>query len=254
MNERSIDQLRKVVAETPRAVFHPMAFFVARCGVLTLVFDGFSSALLDLKRRIEEVLPGLEPEREGSTWPKVTLAVLRDDESLSVRDIVRLRDIADEWNDVLLERGDILGIDRLVAVEYACRSLEQRKRTIQLPFGQAHAPDETSEQHAAYVRSVVSQFSRTRMDRYAAELEKEGHRETHYRSPSTGWSLIAEVAPDRLPLANKLLEEVERLVPGKYLHLAPESRHITIRSLDTGSETRDRVSRDATSLSESVSD
>ncbi len=231
MDERSLNILRKAAAGCPTVLFRPTAFFVARCGVLTVVFDGFSDPILDLKNEIEDLFPDLEDEHDGSKWPKVTLAVLKDDENLKPRDIVRLRDIADEWNELLRMRGDVLDVHALAAVNYGCRSLELRIQTHPLPLGSSGLEATATEEHAAYVEDIVAQFSRERMDRYAAELEKDGHRESHYRSPVEGWSLIADIAPDRLPLANSVLEAVERAVPGKYCVLEPSSRHISIRSL-----------------------
>ncbi len=244
MKERHLDDLRKLVAAKPQVFFRPMAFFVARCGVLTLVFDGFSNAILELKRGVEKVIPNLEPEHEGSTWPKVTLGMLRDPEVLSARDIVRLRDIADEWNDTLRSEGEIIAVQSLSAVEYGCRSLERRYQTVDLPLKVDELAAKPSQGHAEYVQSIVSQFSREQMDRYAAELEKRGHRETHYRSPARGWSLVADIAPDRLPLADAVIDEVDRLVPGKYCRIDPASRHVTIRSLDRMRTTRGRVKID----------
>lgn len=249
MNERSLDDLRKIVATKPQVFFRPMAFFVARCGVLTLVFEGFSSAIFELKRSIERLIPNLEPEHEGSKWPKVTLGMLKDREVLSARDIVRLRDIADDWNDTLRQDGEVIDVRNLSAVEYGCRSLEKRFRTIDLPLKVDEHAGHPPQHHAEYVQSVVSQFSRAQMDRYAAELEKRGHRETHYRSPARGWSLVADIAADRLPLANALIDEVERLVPGKYCRIDPGSRHITIRSLDVMRTKRGRAEIDASPVS-----
>ncbi|MBT8402103.1 MAG: hypothetical protein KJO98_16625 [Rhodothermia bacterium] len=249
MNEHHLDELRKIAASTPQVFFRPMAFFVARCGVLTLVFDGFSSAILELKRGVEKLIPNLEPEHEGSTWPKVTLGMLRDHETLSARDIVRLRDIADDWNDTLRNEGEIIALQHLSAVEYGCRSLEKRYQTIELPLKVDELAEKPPQYHAEFVQSIVSQFSREKMDRYAAELEKRGHRETHYRSPARGWSLVADIARDRLPLANAVIDEVERLVPGKYCRIDPDSRHITIRSLDVMRTKRGRAEIDAAPVS-----
>ena len=254
MTEPSIEVLKKMVAAKPRAFFRPMSFFVARSGVLTLVFDGFSQAILDLKRRIEETFPHLEPEHEGSKWPKVTLGVLRDDEALARGDIVRLRDIADRWNDVLRQEGDVLDVNRLVAVEYACRSLERRRRTVGLPLNSESDLPDPPEDHAAYVQSIVSQFSREQMGRYSVEVEKQGHRESHYRSPARGWSLVADVDLDRLPLADRVMDEVERLVPDKYCRLSPESRHITIRSLNRVRTRRGRADIDVASSRDPLAD
>lgn len=231
MDERSLRLLRKAAARCPAVLFRPRAFFVARCGVLTVVFDGFSGPILDLKNEIEGLFPDLEEEHEGSTWAKVTLAVLKDDRNLKPRDIVRLRDLADEWNEVLRSRGDLLDVHELAAVNYGCRSLELRIETHRLPLRSSEREATAEEEHAAYVADIVAQFSRERMDRYAAELEKDGHRESHYRLPAEGWSLVVDIAPDRMPLSNSLLEEVERAVPGKYCVLEPASRHITVRSL-----------------------
>ncbi len=249
MNERYLNDLRKIVATKPQVFFRPMAFFVARCGVLTLVFEGFSSAIFELKLRVEKLIPNLEPEHEGSKWPKVTLGMLRDREALSARDIVRLRDIADEWNDTLRQEGEIIAVRSLSAVEYGCRSLERRYRTVDLPLKVDERADNPPQYHTEYVQSIVSQFSREQMDRYAAELEKRGHRETHYRSPARGWSLVADIAADRLPLANALIDEVERLVPGKYCRIDPGSRHITIRSLDVMRTKRGRAEIEAAPVS-----
>lgn len=232
MKNDSLKKLTEIAATYPPAEFRPMAFFAARCGVLTVVFDGFSESVLQMKRDIERELPHLEGEHEGSRWPKVTLAVLKDGERLRLRDIVRLRDLADDWNEVLHRQGQLLWFDRLTAVEFGCRSTERRFQSVELPLSAESSEKKPSPTSVEFVATVVDQFSRERMDEYARELEKDGHRESHYRNPVRGWSLIADLPAGSLPLAERLLDEVEKSVPGKYCRFHVDSRHITIRSLD----------------------
>ena len=95
------------------------------------------------------------------------------------------------------------------------------------------APGEgTPPHHARFVRSVLGQFSQDRLTEYTAAINREGNRESHYREPATGWSLVADVDPTQLPVAAPILEDVAGAVPGKYAVFEPSSWHVTIRSLD----------------------
>ena len=235
MTESSITRLREVAAGCPPIQFRPTGLFVAHCGVLTLVFDGFASCVLELKDEIDRTFSDLEEEHEGSMWPKVSLAVLRDGETLSEQDVHRLRDVADRWEESI-SGLPIVEIDRLMAVEYGCRSLEVRQRSEEMIL-LGDTPAETSPpHHIRFVRSVLAQFSRERLSEYTVSIDREGHRESHYRNGATGWSLVADVRPEQLPLAASILEDVERVVPGKYAAFDPRSWHVTIRSLDRASD------------------
>ena len=117
MTESSITRLREIAAGCPPIQFRTTGLFVAHCGVLTLVFDGFASCVLDLKDEIDQTFSDLEEEHEGSMWPKVSLAVLRDGQTLSEQDVHRLRDVADRWEESILSEVPMVEIDRLLAVE-----------------------------------------------------------------------------------------------------------------------------------------
>ena len=232
MTEKSLEKLKRMVAEYPAAQFRPAEVFVARCGVLTIVFDGFGRSILDLKREIEFTFPGLEPEHDGSKWPKVSLAILQDGVRLDRADIARIRDIADSFSKELRSHDDAINVGALSAVEYGCRSLEERIRSVDLPFSDDEDRQGPSEDHAAFVRSILAQFSRHKLNQYAGEVNMHEHRENHYRSPARGWSLVADVPADQLWLAERLTNEVLQAVPDRYRRLDPASLHITIRTLD----------------------
>ncbi len=232
MTRESLDELRSLAAGCPATRFRANGLFVAYCGVLTIVFEGFDDCILTMKDEIDRAFPDLEEEHEGSMWPKVTLAVLRDSERLTEAEVSRLRDVAEEWHGVICSDADPVTADELLAVEYGCRSLEVRQRVEHLPLQSRAGESPLPPHHARFVRSVVGQFSRDRLREYHAAIDREGHRETHYREPATGWSLVADVAAEQMPVAHDVLEAVEKAVPGKYARLRPESWHITVRSLD----------------------
>jgi hypothetical protein len=238
MTESSITRLREIAAGCPPIEFRPTGLFVAHCGVLTLVFDGFAACVLALKDEIDRSFTDLEVEHEGSMWPKVSLAVLRDAQRLSEEDVRRLRDVADRWHEPIRTEAPDVRIDRLLAVDYGCRSLEVRRRSEELPLLGDTLPEEAPPHHVRFVRSVLSQFSRERLAEYTVSIDREGNRESHYREPATGWSLVADVKPAQLPLAGAILEDVEREVPGKYATFEPSSWHVTIRSLDRAPQAR----------------
>ena len=54
---------------------------------------GFPPALMELKRGIDIVCPGLKPENPGSRWPKTSLAALTDRARLTPEQLQRLNAI-----------------------------------------------------------------------------------------------------------------------------------------------------------------
>jgi hypothetical protein len=236
MTDDSISTLRTMVADCPPIRLKPAGLFVAHCGVLTIVFEGFDTCILAMKDRVHRAFPSLEEEHEGSLWPKVTLAVLKDWKRLTEAEVGRLRTVADEWKEAICSPENEIEINELLAVEYGCRNLEVRRRTEVLPLQGGPADPTPPPHHARYVRSVLGQFTRDRIQEYTALIDREGNRETHYRESAHGWSLVADVAEEQLRFAPQILESVDSVTPGKYCPFAPASWHVTVRSLDHATE------------------
>ena len=68
---------------TPTSYISPYAFFVSWNGVLTLAFNGFAPAIINLKSRLIDAHPALPPEASGSKWPKTSIGCLKDGVTLT---------------------------------------------------------------------------------------------------------------------------------------------------------------------------
>ena len=123
------DRVAEAVREVCRFVrptrLRPEAFFVARSGVLTLAFSGYTEALIRFKAELEGAIPGISAENPGSRWPKTTLGALRDGETLDEEDVVRLREATSEGTTCLYRRGEPIPVGVLSLVELRDRAMER---------------------------------------------------------------------------------------------------------------------------------
>jgi hypothetical protein len=91
--ENQSSDLVKILESTSTSYVEPYAFFISWQGVLTLAFDGFPPAILDMKQRIAAQHPALPPESSGSKWPKSSLGCLRDGVTLTLEQFETLNEL-----------------------------------------------------------------------------------------------------------------------------------------------------------------
>ena len=72
---------------------HTDSLFVAWNGVVALVYSGFPPAMVTAKQQLG-TLPGMQPEKFGSKWPKTTLCAEQDGVApLSLAELQTLREL-----------------------------------------------------------------------------------------------------------------------------------------------------------------
>ncbi len=83
-HEQQQQPIGSLISSTPAPQLIPLQPFVAWCGVLTLVYSGWPTSIVSLKKSIQSRFGGtLQPENSGSMFPKSTLGCLRDGVTLS---------------------------------------------------------------------------------------------------------------------------------------------------------------------------
>lgn len=223
--------IEDVIRARKRTLLRPAAFFMAWSGVPTLAYEGFSRTLLGIKEEIDRELSGLSPEHPGSRWPKTTLGALYDDAHLTWEDVRKIREICDT---VLPDPSKPLHIERLSVVVYQWRSMERRISVQHIPLarrGPGEDGDAPPPDHLEQVKAVLDQFSWSNLPSYWPNLLRREKRESHYRSPHTGASLVFDLE-SRLPRAvDRFINAVEKALPGRFAWFSQESLHITIRAL-----------------------
>ncbi len=227
------DLLSGIVANKRRTWAKPREFFISWSGVPTLAYHGFSPVLLDIRREIEEAIPGLRPENPGSRWPKTTLGALRDGRVLSMEEARALRSICDGLM-LAVESEEALEISQLSYIVGRQRTLEDREsnRTIRLLASDGTpADDQPPEYHVKMVDGILDEFSCERLEEYLPKLQQDGNRESHYRDDYTVSTLALEIGADQLDCIARFIDEVDRRLPGAYCWFAKESRHLTVRAL-----------------------
>jgi hypothetical protein len=231
----NVDRLTSTIAGCPETVIRPKAFFVSWHGVMTLVYEGFSKSILDVKTELESLYPFIPKENEGSKWSKTTLGALKQGCTLTLKELEILRNLCTEHDDSLAGPEDFcLIIDSLNYVDYECRSLERISNCNIVHLKHQTPPEyDLPHWHKTVVDSVLSQFSRENMATYLEKVQKDGHREPHYRSYKRGSSLIF-----KLPSESRIFHQIEKIIadvdaslPDRYIWFLPGSHHVTIRAL-----------------------
>ena len=228
----ALDRIRHEVARRPHSRLDARRFFPARDGVLTLVYAGFPSPLVEIKNLLEEMLPGLGPEDEGSKWPKTTLAAVRDGTTLDPDRVARLLQLCAEANEQLEKtpvRVPVLSID---VVRYMCRSLERDKTPVRLEFDAIMSDNSVPSTHLEAVEGVLEQADEPHVRSYAPQVGGSGHRCSHYRERSTGWSLVVSSPVGELEPVRLFRSRVENALPDVFSWFASNSLHVTVRSLN----------------------
>ncbi|KAG1677218.1 hypothetical protein FOA52_013416 [Chlamydomonas sp. UWO 241] len=228
----------------------PGRFFVSWSGVLTLAYTGFSPALEGLKARMQDGETVLPRENPGSKWPKTSLGCLRDGARLTPQQLSVLSDICRELSEAALGESmqETVFVDRLSIVLYGCRCLEHNRRLSMRTVAMAPAasPAECaarpSEEERGRVAGVMSEMS---SPDYWFHASKDGSRESHYRGPALGLTLVHDIScfwdaqggpGEGLGSAfwdavRAFRARVDAELPGMYTWFDESSLHITVRAL-----------------------
>lgn len=229
----SLSIVEDIVRSKPQTSVKPREFFLAYQGVPTLAYEGFSVTLLEIKREIQNAIPGLRTENRGSLWPKTTLGALRDDATLSWEQAFTLKEICTLMNANVRTQDVTFDIPCLSIVLFQCRSLEKRLVTcpIYLQGKKARLHDSPPRYHTVYVENVMAQFSEQRLVDYLEHLQSSGNRESDYRRPWIEATLIYDLPEEQPTYIEEFIKEVDKQLPDLYRWFEPSSRHMTVRAL-----------------------
>lgn len=229
-----LDVLDAIVRSEPPTAMKPRAFFVAWSGVLVLAFEGFSATLLRIKAELGAQLPDLPPENPGSRWPKVTLAALHDGRTLSAEEIRALVAVCYRWNEVLQRDAEVLQIDALTALAFGNRSTEVHQFSHRIPLLGTPSPmrdDTPPAGHREQVARILAPIRPTMLDTYLADIQRPGHRVSHYRKPYRDTTLIVDLAQRDIAYIRAFKADVQACLPNAYIWFPESSQHITVRRL-----------------------
>jgi hypothetical protein len=218
----------------PSTSLKPKEFFISWSGVPTLAYEGFSATLLSLKKKIDEQIPEIGKENPGSLWPKTTIGALHDGVKLSWDDVLTLREICDELNEQIKSENFVLEIAKLYLVIFLCRSLEKRLITEPINLQKkksSNMDDCPPSNHLAQVASVLNQFAKSNLKEYLPKLQKDGNRESHYRTSHIESTLVFDLQDQQPKYIATFIDKVDKKLPSFYCWFRRESRHVTVRSL-----------------------
>lgn len=229
---------------TSSCLLHPhreCALFVAWNGVIVLVYEGFPSSLLEVKKFIEGSSADLKVENFGSKWPKTTLGALQDDANdFKMEDLKELRDICFKFSAAIASLKVMIPVQTLSLVEYKCRSLEKisNRNSVALEHVTGAADDHhstVSPEQLAIADGVVGEWRD--LSSYLPKVNAPGSRIGSYRSESlngaTCVAFLDTAIPDALKQQlNEFKATVNRKFPGRYQWMEDKSLHCTLRSLD----------------------
>ena len=218
-------RIREIIQQHGYAFsLHPYKLMVSWQGVLVLAFRGFSEKARELKGALNES-ELLVRENPGSTWPKCTLGCLRDGKRLTPENLARLTEVCERYNRSVFG-GDVqdfhasfsenpqamlpalmsFRVKSLHLTTYECRSHELVLAEEEFPlkdFVADSLSDEASARAESLRQESIDPEEKANVDRIYSETldrkkywffaSKDGHRETHYREPKIGMSLVAWV-------------------------------------------------------------
>lgn len=247
----------------------PLAFFVSWQGVLTLAYEGFPPALIDLKRRIGAAHTALPSESRGSLWPKTSVGCLRDGVTLSEAQFTALNALCKELSARVLGGGaDGAGgdsprprivVDSATVAIYACRSQERLVFSHTVAFEGGNDAGGTGAAAPEERRRVEAIVAEADAADYYPKVARGGNRETHYCGPAVGSTLVHQLPMVRGSLAqpgggshagvrrrglaevrdrqrllgaiDEFRRGVEAALPGAYRWFDDASLHVTLRAL-----------------------
>jgi hypothetical protein len=232
--------IEEIVSSKPTTVVYPREFFVSWNGVPTLVYQGFSPTLVEIKNEIheknkkDEKVLGLKKENSGSMWPKTTLGAIQDDKCLDRKDLDTLRKICDKMNKKI-DKTIGIEIDELCVVLFNCRSLEKRLITYSIILDKNQERDKAhpNQTEIDEVEKVIKPFLSENLDEYWNKVKVYGNRESYYRKPHIEATLIFDLPhPNIQPsYIKEFIDEVNNSLPDIFCWFLPESRHMTVRAL-----------------------
>ena len=243
------DQLPGLVSKSSACAceLSPCNFFIAWNGVLALVYSGFPPSLAALKATLSGSADcALTPENFGSKWPKTTLGALADNApSLTLSEFEALKALCERHSEHLSSVPFVA--QQLSVVTYRARGLEAEfgpsKVAVPLPSASHAGVDRAPpvEEQTAVVRSVLAEWDTPAA--YLARVNQPGSRIGSYRQASpAGSTLVSFLANGGehdsargdhalLALIRAFRDDVDTLLPGRYVWLTEESLHMTVRAL-----------------------
>lgn len=244
--------LRRAAAAATATQLEPRSFFVAWSGVLVLAYDGFTPPLASIKRALNESELPLCRESFGSKWPKTTLGAVADDAPpLTAAQLAALKALCLRHSQNFT--GCAVPVRTASLVSYDWRGLEQltARDDCVMMDAPAATPEPPTDEERSRVSGVLAEWCD--VDAYLAPANQPGSRTSTYRHASpTGRTIVCFLDPAAAPspaappaavpaalpttaLLGKVAmfqAEVDALLPGRYVWLAPASLHVTLRAAD----------------------
>jgi len=224
----SVEEIASLIHRLPPVRFIPAAYFLADCGVITLVWTGFPTPVIDLQEKLGIQFPFLPPETRGSTWSKTTLAFRASSEPLSLDEVVNLGDILDHASEMLLSEVRCLAVEEFSLIVYGDRALQHRFSKANLPVNQEDSPQfEISPASAAYVTTLLNASTEERL----SGTTRTAHDLKYYTRPCHESTLAVDVDTWSHPSLDFLRSRIDDQMPDRYHWIPTEARHITVRNL-----------------------
>ena len=243
--------LRRMAGAATATQLEPRSFFVAWSGVLVLAYDGFTPPLASIKRALNESALPLCRESFGSKWPKTTLGAVADDAPpLTAAQLAALKALCLRHSQAFT--GCAVPVRAASLVSYDWRGLEQLTARDDCVMDAAAAtPEPPTDEERSRVSGVLAEWDD--VDAYLAPANQPGSRASTYRHASpVGRTIVCfldaaaapspaappaavPAAPPTTALLSKVATfqaEVDALLPGRYVWLAPASLHVTLRAAD----------------------
>ncbi|DBA70060.1 TPA: hypothetical protein ACH3X2_012307 [Trebouxia sp. C0005] len=208
-------------------------------------YRGFSPALAGLKQELNSKHPELPRENPGSKWPKSSLGALRDNQRLTPEHLSVLLKLCRSFDESLQNEVDKVLVDHLLVVFYKCRSLEKYLELSKVPLSSEYQLDDSmpSQQEQDNVQAVLQEADHPS---YWVSASKDGNRESHYRGPALGCTLVASLVGQNnhtnktldhntgaqlTKVINQFRQQVDQFLPDMYAWFDDSSLHVTIRAL-----------------------
>jgi len=206
--------LAAIIAQSPKYELEPVRFFVSWNGVVTIVFSGWPYSVIDMKQSLESSLPNLKKEDFGSKWPKITLAVLKDNSLFDKSRLEEIRSYCDTYSEKLKSWNWKLYVDAVTISHYECRSQERVLSERKIFLADRRKNDA--------IQPLQVDLHETDDEPYL----NVGNRLKHYRDPHIGASIVY-----RLQSIPVIIDEFIKNLPEYYEPLHDSSWHVTIRGI-----------------------
>lgn len=204
---------------------------------MTLAYQAFPSALLQLKTQLNQHFDCLQPENPGSLWPKTTLGALHDHRTLTQTELQQLCVLHQQFLPQLSAVA-ALPITQLNLVLFTQRSLTHCIASHPYALmAQSEAVSTDSPallSHLDQNQQVYSQFSSTQLDSYYPFVAKAGNRSSHYQQAHMESTLVIPVKFDAplQTIVQQFKKEVDRITNNAYYWFSEYSFHITVRAMN----------------------